>query len=344
MRYTCNRDHFDNGEPLCVNFGGVPVDTAISEEVLKVVRPAALDAAVAAGVEATQRRSELARALRTELEEARYVAERTRRQYDASDPENRLVTAALEARWNTALKRVAELEHRLDAEETSCHADAIPTAEEFRDLARQLPTVWADPKTDIRLKKRIVRALIEEVAADTDDSAGQVSLVIRWHGGVHTALNVRRRRRGWNSAHTSPDVVQAVRELSRICNDARIANHLNCSGFHTGHGHRWTCQSVVGLRSRRQIACHCPERQAQEGWMNLTEAARVLRVAARTLRCAIERHEIPALHPVADGPWILNKKDLLTPAAQRITQRAESRYRRGAVHDSKQVSLFPSTT
>ena len=38
--------------------------------------------------------------------------------------------------------------------------------------------------------------------------------------------------------------------------------------------------------------------------MNLTEAAQVLGISARTLRLAAERGEIDATHPLPDGPWV----------------------------------------
>jgi hypothetical protein len=41
---------------------------------------------------------------------AHYTAARAQRQYDASDPENRLVADELERRWNQALDRVREVE------------------------------------------------------------------------------------------------------------------------------------------------------------------------------------------------------------------------------------------
>jgi hypothetical protein len=48
------------------------------------------------------------------LEAARYAAQRAQKQYDAADPENRLVAEELERRWNQALQRVAEVEQRIE--------------------------------------------------------------------------------------------------------------------------------------------------------------------------------------------------------------------------------------
>lgn len=104
-------------------------------------------------------------ALSRDLEAARYAADRAFRQYDATDPANRLVAGELEARWNQALARIAEVESKIMAHEAVFPAPEVdPAALAF--LGANLKTVWSAPTTDARLKKRIVRTLIHEVVAD----------------------------------------------------------------------------------------------------------------------------------------------------------------------------------
>ena len=159
LRYACNRGWVDHGEPRCIAFGGVPVDDAIGRQVLAVVQPAAVEAAVAASKEQMQEENDAIAALQRDLEAARYAAQRAQRQYDAADPENRLVTGELERRWNQALQRVKEIESRIQSYSADEHY-AAATPEEFADLAAQLDLVWHDPRSDASLKKRIVRTLI----------------------------------------------------------------------------------------------------------------------------------------------------------------------------------------
>jgi hypothetical protein len=106
-----------------------------------------------------QRRDQTREALGRDLEAARYAADRAFRQYDAADPANRLVVGELEARWNQALARVAEVESKITAHEAASPAPAIDTAA-LALLGTNLKTVWTEPTTDARLKKRIVRTLI----------------------------------------------------------------------------------------------------------------------------------------------------------------------------------------
>jgi hypothetical protein len=90
LSYTCNRGWLDNGEPRCIAFGGVPVDEAITDEVLEVVQPSAIEVTILASEEEAHRRDDVLETLQRELEAARYDAQRAHRQYDATDPENRL--------------------------------------------------------------------------------------------------------------------------------------------------------------------------------------------------------------------------------------------------------------
>ena len=82
-------------------------------------------------------------------------------------------------------------------------------------LASDLKTVWADPATDARLKKRLVRTLIHEVIADVEPQASEIVLMLHWAGGVHTELRLPRRRRG-QCKSTAVEIIEAVRVLVRI--------------------------------------------------------------------------------------------------------------------------------
>lgn len=134
VRYACNRGWLDHGEPRCIAFGGVPVDDVISREILAVVQPAAVEAALLAREEQMQNQNDAIAALQRDLEAARYAADRARRQFDAADPENRLVTGELERRWNQALQHVKEIELRVRSLTTE-EQNTPATSAEFADLA-----------------------------------------------------------------------------------------------------------------------------------------------------------------------------------------------------------------
>src|SRR6478735_5739239 len=212
-RYACIRGRMDYGEPSCIAFGGLRVDDAVEDALLAVVRPGAIKAAAEAEAQAAHRRDQARDALLRDLEAARYAADRAFRQYDAADPENRLVAGELETRWNHALARVGEIETRIADHDAATAQSLDPEPLSFASLAHDLKAVWRAPETDTRLKKRIVRTVIREALADLDDATAEIVLTIHWIGGAHTELRLPRRRRGQRNS-TSSDIVTAVRQLS----------------------------------------------------------------------------------------------------------------------------------
>lgn len=343
-RYACHRAWLDKGQPRCIAFGGRGVDAAIAQEVLRVVRPAAIEAAILAREEDTKKHDEVLAALQRDLQAARYAAQRAQKQYDAADPENRLVADELERRWNHALQRVRELELRIEQQVPASGQSAMPGAEEFADLATQLEALWSRPDIDVRLKKRIIRTLIREVVVDVDVAASEVILVIHWKGGAHTELRLPRRRRGQNSTQTAKETVDAVKALARICPDPLIASVLNRNGLRTGRGNYWTQERVTSLRSYHQIPIYSIERRSEEGWMNLTEAAEFIGISSRTLRLAVERGDIVAEHPLSEGPWIFNRDTLKTEAVTKLVARARARRGDHAIPMAQQGVLDLSMT
>lgn len=101
----------------------------------------------------------------------------------------------LEARWNRALAKVEEIESRITAHDAATPAASIDPAA-LGLLASNLRTVWSAPTTDARLKKRVVRILINEVVADIDDAASEIVLIVHWAGGAHSEMRLAKRRRG----------------------------------------------------------------------------------------------------------------------------------------------------
>src|ERR687894_542649 len=311
-RYACCRGHLDNGEPRCVAFGGLRVDDATEAELLKVLEPAAVAAALEAETQATQRRDQVREALLRDLQAARYAADRAFRRYDAIDPANRLVAAELEARWTGALERVAEVEAKAAAHDAVTPAQDVAMPGSFARLAEDLRAVWRAPATDARLRKRIVRTVVQEVVADLDEPAGEIVLLIHWMGGIHTELRLPRRRRGRRNS-TSPGIIAAVRQLVLVAGDDLIAGLLNRNGLRTGHGNRWTRERVTALRSHHGIPVHQRGPEDDAPWLNLTRAAALLHISPKTLRLAAEAGRIEALHPLPDGPWIFSRAALSGP-------------------------------
>lgn len=255
-----------------------------------------------------------------------------------------MVADELEIRWNAALACAQELEDRLDRERGRSQERERLLPESYQELTGDLERVWHDEQTDVRLKKRILRSLIEEIIVDLDRGIGEILVVIHWKGGVHTELAVRCRHRGQNRLHTPPEVVEAVKILSRTCRDDMIAGVLNRNGLRTGRGNRWTRERVTSLRCKRGIPVHSAKRQDAEGWMTLTQAAAHLGLAPISLRRAVERGDVEALHPLPDGPWVFVRKHLDGSRVRAALGRIKRRRKGGETQGPDDISLFESTT
>ena len=261
-----------------------------------------------------------ARLLSRLLQAARYSAGRAQRQFDAADPQNRLVTDELERRWNQALQRVHEIEQRI-----AQHRGRVSGYSPYRRWRNFPPSQIGSRSfgstrtpTSVCESASYARSSMRSSSMSTR-AASEIVLLIHWKGGLHTEVRVPRRRRGQNRMHTSPETkIDVVRSLVRICPDDLIASFLNRNGLRTGRGSHWTRERVTALRSHHDIPVYCAERRTREGWLNLTEAARTIGVCARTLRLAVEQGELTAAHPLPDGPWIFNRAELQSEKAAKL--------------------------
>jgi DNA invertase Pin-like site-specific DNA recombinase len=215
-RYHCRGAQINHGEAWCISFGGLRPDQAIAAEILKAVEGSAIEAAVEASMRGAEQHRQQQRALTMELEQAQYEARLAARRYEAVDPDNRLVAGELESRWNTALRKVGEVEVRLRQTEATSQATArIPDKETLLNLADNLPTVWNAETTDMRLKQRITRILIQEIIADVDEAASEIVLMIHWTGGRHSELRVKKNLTGHHSRCTSLEAIEIIKTNGR---------------------------------------------------------------------------------------------------------------------------------
>jgi hypothetical protein len=340
-RYECDRAATETGESRCISFSGRQLDSRVASETLRVVQPAAIEAAVLAADQQSGVHNELLKALKLDLKAARYDAERARQRYDAVDPTNRLVADELELRWNATLLRLCSLEQKIEAATRQPQPRADTDRKRLLWLANDLNRAWNDTQVDSKTRKRLIRCVIHEIVVDIDQQTNELLVVVHWVGGVHTELRLNRRRRGQSGAHTSKDLVEAVRMLARTSDDDVIAGVLNKNGLKTGRGNRWTKERVHSLRVRNAIPVRCADPKSAQ-WLTLKHAAALAKISPSALRHAAERGEIPAEHPLPIGPWIFARKALEGSDIRAVLGRI--RKGAGAVPSTSQLTLGISST
>jgi excisionase family DNA binding protein len=315
LRYDCKGAHINHGTGHCISFGGLRADQRVAEEVLRRLRPLGIRAALQAIEHQVQLSQEGIRHKELALEQARFEVARARRQYDAVDPDHRLVAVELERRWNAALKHHSAIDEELAALRASQPAPLSEAAQErLLALGEDLAALWNHPESPVQLKKRILRTVLHEIVVHRD--ADHISMMLHWQGGDHTAVEFAGNKTGQHRYTASADLVALIRELARVQSDQSIAAILNRLGKHTPHGHTWTEARVRSLRNDHQIAVYREGERVERGELTLQEAADVLGVSTMTVRRLIERKLLPARHACTGAPWIIGRKDLDRTAAE----------------------------
>jgi DNA invertase Pin-like site-specific DNA recombinase len=249
--YLCDRAYSEGAPHLCQSMTARPVDSAVVEAFLDAVSPLQLEVALRVLDQIELDRVALRRQWELQLEHARYEARLAQRQYDAIDPENRLVAAELERRWNEKLERVVHLEQayaRAEQEgEWSISAEERATV---RALAQDLPAIWQAPTTTNRERKQLLRFVIDTVHLDARSDPDEIEIQIGWHTGTITLLRVKRPAPGEGSLKTPAEAVALIGELASTHSYAAIADRLNAAGWQTAFGRSFTSQHV-GYLCRR---------------------------------------------------------------------------------------------
>lgn len=233
LRYQCSRAAIEYAAPLCQGLAGRPLDELVSAEVLAALEPARLELSLAAADDLEQERARLHQVRQQEVERACYEVERARRQYDAVEPENRLVARELERRWEAALKE----QRRLEEDYTRfCRSQpAEVSAEErvqIRALAQDLPALWQASGTTAADRQRIVRLLVEEVVVAVQGDSERVEVTIGWVGGDRSRHELVRPVRRYEQLADYPRLLNRISELRKSgLTLAEVALRLNEEGF-----------------------------------------------------------------------------------------------------------------
>jgi excisionase family DNA binding protein len=304
--YRCESRNQMLGRPRCLLFGAKRVDTAIAREILRVLEPMAIEAALQAERRYVEMQREQRRIVELELQQARYEASLAERRYAACDPDNRLIAAQLEKSWEATLQRVQACEARLTELDRSIPAAATS---DFAELADDLEAAWNAPGVTMRARQQILRALIANIIADYDQSSREIVLTIHWRGGQHSELRVRKPRTGEHGCRTSEDAVAVIRNMATRWSDENIAATLNRMGIPTGQGKTWTAHRVSSLRRVRGIYAYRSAEKNGE-WLTMSEAAAKLGVSNHQIRRLIKEGALAADQVVPDAPYQIRASDL----------------------------------
>ncbi len=288
------------------------LDRQVEERFLEALRPDQLTLALAALAQLEQEEQAESKQWELQLERARYQAKRAERQYQAVEPENRLVARSLEKQWEEQLRAVETSEKEYHAWKSSRFGILTQTDREaIVALGSDLPALWQASTTTNTERKQMLRLVIREVIVDSKRVEGQVWVQINWQTGAQEQFCYQRRVSSYAVFAGAQALEQRVRELNAAgLMDAQIAATLEREGYQTpGLVHPITSKIICHLREQWKIPTVKLNRnernptQWEDGSYSVEGAAAKLGVDQSTIFTWLKTGRLKGEHLARSMPW-----------------------------------------
>jgi DNA invertase Pin-like site-specific DNA recombinase len=332
--YKCETHQYSGAEKVCYGLKAAVIDSLVAEQVLRALEPAALELSLSAIADIEGERERLHRDWRQRLERARYEVERADRQYQAVEPENRLVARTLERRWEETLCAQHKLEEEYDRflREQPASLSADEKAR-IRALSHDIPALWNAPGTTATDRKEIIRLLVERVVVQVRNDSEEVEATIHWRGGSATHHTIVRPVGRYEQLRDYDRLVEhLVRWRREGYSTGQIAAMLHEAGFRPPRKQGGYTKGQVQQLLRRCGLNHEDSRVGELGrneWW-LPDLAGALDIPAFKLRDWAVRGWVRARKTPAQRNWIV--------WADKSEQK---RLRRLKAHSKRGVVVFP---
>jgi DNA invertase Pin-like site-specific DNA recombinase len=310
--YQCDQLRKQDGvHGICWSVPGMAIDEAVATHLLEAITESNLDMSLAVLQELERSAQESEHQWQLRLERVRYEAERAARQFDAAEPENRLVVRTLERRWNEKLQQLAELEQAYaEARQVQRLELSLRQRQQILRLAKDIPAIWHSPTTTPQERKEILGLLIKQVAiTPVENPTRQTRIAILWHTGATSEL-LTDRPSIQQKLGTPEQVIQAVRELAVGRTDAEIAQQLNQTGLLSGKGRCFTASAVAWIRWKFKIGKLGSDPGfagavgiRSDGSYSTSALADKLGVGIHTIHYWRKKGVIEAFQETPSGPW-----------------------------------------
>lgn len=316
--YQCNwRKREGLSTKACLTVQCPPLDGSIEQRVLDVLSSEQIQLGIHASEIVSQRHEQIDAQWKMRLQRAEYETALAQRRYEQVDPNNRLVAATLEQRWNDALIELQDVKDQIDRLQQQSRRLTAQQRDEVLQLARNLPAHWHNTATAWKEKKRILKLLISDITVRKPEP--RIALLqVRWQGGVCEELRVELPRAVADRWRHDDALIERVRELARTLDDAAIAARFNDEGLRTNKENCFTIKSIKWIRHKHNIP-RADDRKAGE--LTVKEAAERLGVRPGVIYYWIDKGLIPGHRHNAGSPWFLAiTPEIEKELAKRIAQ------------------------
>lgn len=284
-QYLCNYLRQQHGCPVCQRIPADPIDDQVVQAFFQALSPIELNAYEQSLLVQRETDQNIKQAHAQQLKRLRYEAELAQRQYDQVDPDNRLVAAELERRWEAALVALKQAEESLVIEK---QAAMTPTSlpEElkaaFTAIGVKLPLIWdQEALLSTPQKKALLRCLIDKVVIQRI-APDQVQTRIVWQGGATTTFQIPVSVGALTDLPKFIEMEQVILHLSRQGqSDEEISDHLTTLGHRSPMDpHRVLPSTVKTIRLKHRIFLtpHQSHPRQIPGYLTIPQLARILGV------------------------------------------------------------------
>lgn len=309
----------DIGAPSCFTTRGNTIDTAVENAFFQALAPANLNTLTAVIAKQQAERDLVRKQWQKRLEQAQYEAHFAARQYNAVDPDNRLVAAELERGWEGKLRYLQKLEASYAQTEQATEVPPLPPElrDQFQHVSMALPQLW--PRCTNQQKKELLRCLMERVILFRP-SPEQMVIRIIWISGYVSELSVGL---PLHRSHQLPHYQEMLAQLETLWragySDQKIADELTAKGFRSARNLYITVEVVRKMRYsqgwHRTLSTY-REVLKQSGWLTIRGLAELLGVDRSWVYTRVGNGRIPA-HLIRRDPqsnvfWIRHDADVIT--------------------------------
>jgi DNA invertase Pin-like site-specific DNA recombinase len=255
-QYLCNSLWQQHRVPVCQRIRGDSIDDHVVGLFFKALRPAELNVYERVMASLSEEQKQVHEARRQQLERLRYQARLAERQYQKNDPDNRLVAAELERRWETALRELKQAEEAWEREQ---HEQPIltqldaETRQALTEAGQRIPDWWRADRFTREQKKALLRCLIDKVVIHRT-APDSVHCRVVWRGGETTDADLSVTVGAWSRLSGSRQMEETILKLARQGKtDEEIARHLSKEGHHSPRHSSVLPSTVQIVRLRHRV-------------------------------------------------------------------------------------------
>ena len=320
-RYLCNYLRQQHGTPVCQYILAGPIDAETVSAFFQALAPAELDAYARAVATRREADDAVLRAQAQQVERLRYRAALAERQYDQVDPDNRLVAAELERRWEETLRDLRQAEAALAKARTEL-GEARVTVDDnlraaFADAGQRLPELWRGSALTTARKKALLRCLIDKVVIHRS-APDNIHVRIIWRGGDTSAVDIPAAVGSLTALSRHEELEARILELARAGygDDAAIAAELTADGHRSPMRERVLPSTVQIIRLRHGVMLKRSQSHPRHvpGRLTIPQLAAQLGVSAHWIydrvhngTIAVKRDEHTGLYLFPDAPSTLDR-------------------------------------